>query len=75
MDSSSSPSSRRLEESLCSVHGLYNKHIQYDVDNRWNSTYRMLQDGLSAKEQIRHYLNAIGSLTSVYIIRLAGQIE
>ncbi|KAK9485169.1 hypothetical protein V1527DRAFT_409451, partial [Lipomyces starkeyi] len=35
---------------MCSVHGLTDKYIQYDVDNRWNSTYRMLQDGLSAKE-------------------------
>ncbi|KAK9489593.1 hypothetical protein V1508DRAFT_427586 [Lipomyces doorenjongii] len=60
---------------MCAVHGSHDIYIQYDVDNRWNSTYPMLQDGLSAKEQIRHYLNAIGSLISVYIIRLAGQIE
>jgi hypothetical protein len=56
------PQRREGWKNLCSIHGLNDKYIQYDVDNRWNSTYRMLQDGLAAKEQIRHYLNAIGLL-------------
>jgi hypothetical protein len=58
------PQRREGWKSLCSIHGLKNKYIEYDVDNRWNSTYRMLRDGLAAKEQIRCYLNAVGLLPS-----------
>ncbi|KAK9327500.1 hypothetical protein V1520DRAFT_263328, partial [Lipomyces starkeyi] len=54
-----SPQRREGWKSLCSVNGLNDKYIEYDVDTRWNSTYRMLQGGIAAKEQIRCYLNAV----------------
>ncbi|KAK9427491.1 hypothetical protein V1505DRAFT_288602, partial [Lipomyces doorenjongii] len=54
-----SPQRREGWKKLCSINGLNDKYIEYDVDTRWNSTYRMLQGGLAAKEQIRCYLNAV----------------
>jgi hypothetical protein len=36
---------------------LPDKFIEYDVETRWNSTYRMLDDGLKAKDQINRFLS------------------
>ncbi|RKF73594.1 putative AC transposase, partial [Golovinomyces cichoracearum] len=33
------------------------KFIVYDVDTRWNSTYRMLQDAIKARPQIEHWID------------------
>ncbi|KAK9428118.1 hypothetical protein V1505DRAFT_231285, partial [Lipomyces doorenjongii] len=30
--------------------------IEYDVDTRWNFTYRMIRDALEAKQQIRNWM-------------------
>jgi len=35
---------------------LPDKYIEYDVGTRWNSTYRMLDDGLKARAQIDRLL-------------------
>ncbi|KAK9484587.1 hypothetical protein V1527DRAFT_469715, partial [Lipomyces starkeyi] len=35
---------------------LPDKYIEYDVETRWNSTYRMLDDGLKSKDQINQFL-------------------
>ncbi|KAK9357148.1 hypothetical protein V1504DRAFT_126844 [Lipomyces starkeyi] len=59
------PQRREGWKNLCSIHELNDKYIQYDVDNRWNSTYRMLQDGLSAKNR-----SDITSMQSVSYLRL-----
>ena len=40
---------------VCQSHRLPDKLIEYDVDTRWNSTYRMLRDGLQAKQQIKKW--------------------
>ena len=41
-----SASSARKKEwrDLCQIKGMNSKLIQYDVDTRWNSAYRMLDD-------------------------------
>jgi hypothetical protein len=36
---------------------LPGKYIQYDVETRWNSTYRMLDDGLKARDQINRFIS------------------
>jgi hypothetical protein len=36
---------------------LPDKFIEYDVETRWNSIYRMLDDGLKAKDQINRFLS------------------
>ena len=35
---------------------LPNKFIPYNVTTRWNSTYRMLKDGIAASKQIERYI-------------------
>ncbi|KAN0070499.1 Ribonuclease H-like domain containing protein [Elaphomyces granulatus] len=41
---------------LCQIKGMNSKLIQYDVDTRWNSAYRMLDDAWNAAPQIQEYL-------------------
>ena len=36
---------------------LSEKYIQYDVETRWNSTYRMLDDGLKARDQVNRFVS------------------
>ena len=41
----SATSERKKEwQNLCQIKGMDSKLIQYDVDTRWNSSYRMLDD-------------------------------
>jgi len=47
------PQRRQQWKVTCQTHGLDDKFIEYDVQNRWNSTYRMLKDALQAKTQIK----------------------
>ena len=35
---------------------LPDKYVEYDVETRWNSTYRMLGNGLKARVQIDQFL-------------------
>lgn len=52
-----SPQRRQKWKDLCKLQNLPDKYIEYDVDTRWNSTYRMIKDGLSAKRQVNEFLN------------------
>ncbi|KAK9350069.1 hypothetical protein V1523DRAFT_371316, partial [Lipomyces doorenjongii] len=51
-----SPQRRQKWKEVCHFLDLPDKFIEYDNDTRWNSTYRMLADGLQAKVQINKYL-------------------
>jgi hypothetical protein len=51
-----SPQRRQKWKEICNFLNLPNKFIQYDVETRWNSTFRMLNDGLQAKRQINKFL-------------------
>ncbi|KAK9375019.1 uncharacterized protein V1513DRAFT_364917, partial [Lipomyces chichibuensis] len=51
-----SPQRRQKWKEVCHFLDLPEKFIEYDNDTRWNSTYRMLADGLQAKVQINKYL-------------------
>jgi hypothetical protein len=41
---------------ICQSNGLKDKFIEYDVETRWNSTYRMIQDAFQAKAQIKKWI-------------------
>jgi hypothetical protein len=51
-----SPQRRQKWKEICNFINLPNKFIEYDVDTRWNSTFRMLSDGLCARRQIDRFL-------------------
>lgn len=51
-----SPQRRKKWTDICQIANLPGKFIEYDVDTRWNSTFRMLSDGLHAKCQINKFL-------------------
>ncbi|KAJ6168129.1 hypothetical protein N7497_000972 [Penicillium chrysogenum] len=44
-----SPQRRQSWNDTCNRMNLSNKFIEYDVDTRWNSTFRMLGDALKAR--------------------------
>ena len=50
---SRTPQRRQQWKLVCQSNGLKDKFIEYDVETRWNSTYRMLRDILQAKTQIK----------------------
>jgi hypothetical protein len=50
-----SPQRREKWEDICHFMNLPYKYIEYDVETRWNSTYRMQDDGLKAKDQINDF--------------------
>ena len=39
------------------MNSLSTKYIQYDISTRWNSTFRMLDDGLKARRQVEAFLD------------------
>ena len=51
------PAAKAELEGNLQNHDLPSKYIEYDVDTRWNSTYRMLDDGLKAKAQIGRFVS------------------
>jgi hypothetical protein len=51
-----SPGRRQSWKEVCKFLNLSGKYIEYDVENRWNSTYRMLDDGLKAQAQINRFV-------------------
>ncbi|KAK9350097.1 ribonuclease H-like domain-containing protein, partial [Lipomyces doorenjongii] len=51
-----SPQRRQKWKEMCKFLDLPDKFIEYDVDTRWNSTFRMLSDGLKARTQINKFL-------------------
>jgi hypothetical protein len=50
------PQRRQKWKEVCKINDLPDKFIEYDVDTRWNSTYRMLNDGLISEQQINKFL-------------------
>ncbi|KAJ6038619.1 hypothetical protein N7460_007336 [Penicillium canescens] len=50
------PQRRQQWKVTCQANGLNDKFIEYDVETRWNSTYRMVQGALQAKAQIRMWI-------------------
>ncbi|KAK9426941.1 hypothetical protein V1505DRAFT_389239 [Lipomyces doorenjongii] len=53
---SRTPQRKQQWKILCQANKLKAKMIEYDVDTRWNSTYRMIRDALEAKQQIRNWM-------------------
>jgi hypothetical protein len=53
---SRSPQKRQKWKEICQYMDLPDRFIEYDVETRWNSTYRMLDSGLKAKYQINRFL-------------------
>lgn len=51
-----SPQQRQKWNEICKIINLSSKYIEYDVDTRWNSTFRMLDDALKAKCQVEKFL-------------------
>ena len=49
-------SRKKNQKQICLIHQLKDKYIQYDVDNWQNSTYRMLDDGIKARQQVEKFL-------------------
>ncbi|KAK9386042.1 hypothetical protein V1515DRAFT_605937, partial [Lipomyces mesembrius] len=46
-----SPQRKQKWNDVCKISNLTDKFIEYDFDTRWNSTFRMLDDALQAREQ------------------------
>jgi hypothetical protein len=57
---SRSPQRRQEWNSICDAMKLDNKFIEYDVETRWNSTFRMLDDGINARPQINRFCSVQG---------------
>ncbi|KAK9478850.1 ribonuclease H-like domain-containing protein, partial [Lipomyces japonicus] len=53
----SSPQRKQAWEALCKEHNLPQTVLQYNVETRWNSTYKMLQSSIKLKEQMKLYLD------------------
>lgn len=51
-----SPQQRQKWNEICKIVNLSSKYIEYDVDTRWNSTFRMLGDALKARCQVEKFL-------------------
>ena len=50
------PQRRQKWKEVCKYVDLPDKFIEYDVATRWNSTYRMLDDGLLSMQQIDKFV-------------------
>lgn len=55
---SRSPQRKQEWKFICNANGLRDNFIEYDVETRWNSTYRMLRDALAAKPQIKKWIES-----------------
>ena len=51
-----SPQRRQKWKEVCEFMSLPDKYIEYDVENWWNPTYRMLDDVLKVRVQINRFL-------------------
>jgi hypothetical protein len=51
-----SPQRKQNWKDICKIIKLPDKYIEYDVDTRWNSTFRMLNDAIQARDQVNKFL-------------------
>lgn len=51
------PQRRQKWKEICRLNNLPDKFIAYDVTTRWNSTFRMVDDGLKSRQQVNKFLN------------------
>ncbi|KAJ5900204.1 uncharacterized protein N7473_004274 [Penicillium subrubescens] len=47
----------RTWKNNCKRMNLSDKFIEYDVDTRWNSTFRMLDDALKSRQQLEKFIH------------------
>ena len=52
------PQRKQQWKLICQTNRLNDKFIEYDVDTRWNSTFRMIRDALQAKQQIKKWIDS-----------------
>ncbi|KAJ5084978.1 hypothetical protein N7532_009749 [Penicillium argentinense] len=52
-----SPQRRQKWKEVCRLNNLPDKFVAYDVTTRWNSTFRMVDDGLKSRQQVNKFLN------------------
>jgi hypothetical protein len=52
-----SPQRRQKWKEICRLNNLPDKFVAYDVATRWNSTFRMVDDGLNSRQQVNKFLN------------------
>ncbi|KAJ6038636.1 hypothetical protein N7460_007353 [Penicillium canescens] len=52
-----SPQRRQKWKEICRLNNLPEKFVAYDVTTRWNSTFRMVDDGLKSRQQVNKFLN------------------
>ncbi|KAJ5742343.1 hypothetical protein N7533_011752 [Penicillium manginii] len=52
-----SPQRRQKWKEICRLNNLPDKFVAYDVTTRWNSTFRMIDDGLKSRQQVNKFLN------------------
>jgi hypothetical protein len=62
------PQRRQRWRSECRLLGVSEKVIPYDVSNRWNSTFRMLESGLQATKQINRFIQSEGMRLPVFTV-------
>jgi hypothetical protein len=55
---SRTPERKSQWRNLCTHNNLEDNLIPYDVDNRWNSTYFMLNAGIRARRQISRWISS-----------------
>ena len=61
------PQQRQMWRKVCRMHELSAKMIEYDVTNRWNYTYRMLKDAVTAERQMKEYIMLYINLQSLLL--------
>ncbi|KAJ5267683.1 hypothetical protein N7478_010491 [Penicillium angulare] len=52
-----SPQRRQKWKHICKLNNLPDKFVAYDVATRWNSTFRMIDDGLKSRQQVNKFLD------------------
>jgi hypothetical protein len=51
------PQRRQNWKEICRLNDLPDKFIEHDVATRWNSTFRMIHDGLKSRQQVNKFLS------------------
>lgn len=52
-----SPQRRQKWKEICRLNNLPDKFVAYDVTTRWNSSFRMIDDGLKLRQQVNKFLS------------------